>query len=273
VTQLVGALNAVATALFDRLLGGLAERAPLTALLVVSAVTGLGSVVVFRATSRQARLSTLRARMGGNLLAVWLYRHDTSVVLGLQRAIAADAVRRIALGLPSVLILAVPVALVMAQLDLRFAVRPLTLERAALVTVKWLHPPGSAELIASDGLRVEARVRIDLERETLWRVRAESPGAHRITVRTERGSADKTVLVGRDDGAVSQARTSRLGEAWWRPGEAPLPPDLGIDAIEVAYPPRRLLHAFGADASWVLVFVLGVVASGLVAARALGTVY
>jgi hypothetical protein len=272
VTRLVGALNAVATALFDRLLGGMAARAPLVTLLVLSAVTGVGAVLVFRATSRQARLSTLRARMGGNLLAVWLYRHDTSVVLALQRAIAADAVRRIALGLPSLLILAAPVALLMVQLDLRFARRPLSLDRPAIVRVKWLEAPRSAELIPSEGLRVEARVRMDAERETAWRIRAEAPGAHRIAVRTERGAAEKAVVAGAEGDAVSQARVSRLRDAWWRPGEAPIPPALGIEAIEVAYPPRRL-RVLGTDASWTVVFVLGALASGLAAARAFGTVY
>jgi hypothetical protein len=269
-SHLLGTLNGVITALFERLLRVVAGLAPLSALLIVSAVTGLVAVLVFRATSNQGKLSMLRARMSGNLLAVWLYRHDTAVVLTLQRTIAVDAMHRIALALPPCLVLALPVGLIMGQLNLRFAVRPLSLGRPAIVTVRWLEPPTWAELMPTDGLRVEASVRIHAERETVWRIRGDKPGLHRIIVRTERGSAEKSVAVGDGWGAVSQVRAARVRDMWLQPGEAPIPRTFGIASIEVTYPPLRF-PVFGADTSWLFVFTLGAAASGLVAARALGT--
>jgi hypothetical protein len=271
-THALGTVNRATTRAFDGLFALGMTWPPVSLLLAVSALVGVVAALVFHVSSNQSALARVSARMSGNLLAVWFYRHDTRTVLSLQRAIVGDAVRRILLAVPPLLILVVPLGLVMGQLHLRFAARPLPVDRPALVIVQWPKPPRWADLVATDGLQIEARVRLDSEGETVWRIRGRTTGLQRVIVRTDRGAVDKAVSVGDGSGAISQVRTARLLDAWLQPGEEPIPRASGIASITVGYPARRL-SLFGVGVSWAVVFAAGTLGGGLLAARVLGTAY
>lgn len=270
---LLGALDGWATALFDRILDPALRLGPLPFLVTVGVVTGIGAMIVFRTTSNQARLRVLRDRMSGNLLAVWLYRHDPRVVLGLQGEILRDAARRIGLTAVPALVLAVPLGLLLGQLNLRFAVGPLPVGHSTVLSVRWEEEvPARAELITSPAVEVDAGVRIDPDRKIFWRIRGREPGLHRVRVASERGSVDKFVAVGDGWGAVSQVRAAGPGALWLNPGEAPIPQGLRIGSIEVRYPPRPL-SILGVKTSWPVIFAIAAVVGGLAGGRVLRVAY
>ncbi|MEE2638916.1 MAG: hypothetical protein VYE68_16975 [Acidobacteriota bacterium] len=98
---------------------------PIWPLAAISAAAGMFLVWLFGKTSQQDRIRSVRGRVRGNLSGVKLFPHDIGVVLRLQRVIFVDTLRFMRLALAPMLIMTMPVLLIMTQLDLRFAARPL----------------------------------------------------------------------------------------------------------------------------------------------------
>ena len=132
---LIDPLNAALTAIFDLLCLPFRALPPIVGLAAISCVSGVLLVWLFGRLSDQDRIREVRDRIRGNLLGVRLFRRDVAVVLRLQRLIVGDTLRFLRLAAVPMLILAAPVVLVMVQLHLRFAVRPIEPGAAVVVTV------------------------------------------------------------------------------------------------------------------------------------------
>ena len=129
----VNAINVVLTPVFDLICWPFRALAPMWALAAISLASGILLVWLFGKASDQDRIRRIRDRIRGNLIGVRLYRHDIGVVLTLQGRIFGDTFRFMGLALVPMLIMIVPVVLIMTQLNLRFAVRPLAAGEPVLV--------------------------------------------------------------------------------------------------------------------------------------------
>ena len=269
------AVNDMLIAGFDALCWPLRRLPALWALTLVSSVVGILAVWALGRLSNQEAIRRVRTRISGNVLGLRLFRRDVGVVLGLQRRILRDTLQYMAqLTIPALVVLG-PVALVMAQLDLRFAVRPLRPGETALVTVRVRDRAalnGSVRLEAPAGVAIETPgVRVADRREVTWRVRALDAGVHALSVSIAGDEAvTKQLAAGADWGVVPRTRTG-LGavDQLLHPGEAPIAPDRTVEAIEVGYPPLDL-ELFGWRFGWLTAFLLTSLASGLAAKGLLG---
>jgi hypothetical protein len=271
----VTAVNDMLIAAFDAVCWPLRALPPLWALAFVSSVTGILAVWALGRLSNQVAIRRVRARISGNLLGLRLFRHDVGLVLGLQRRILRDTLLYMTqLVMPALVVLG-PVALAMAQLDLRFAVRPLRPGETALVTARVRDSAaltGSVRLEAPAGVAIETPgVRVAGRREVTWRVRALDAGVHALAVSIAGDEAvTKQLAAGPDWGVVPRTRTGRGAvDQLLRPGEAPIAPDRTVEAIEVGYPPLDL-ELFGWRFGWLTGFLLTSLASGLAAKGLLG---
>ena len=153
----------------------------------ISLVSGVVMVWIFGKFSEQDTIKQLRERIRGNLIAVRLFQSDIGVVLQLQRRIFGDTFSYMRYALVPMAVLLVPVLLIMTQLNLRFAARPLEPGESAVVKA-YVRDAGlldtEVSLEVSDGMTVETpAVRIPAAREVAWRVRAQTQGGHRMKVR------------------------------------------------------------------------------------------
>jgi hypothetical protein len=159
------------------------------------------------------------------------------------------------------------VLLLLVQLDLRLGARPLAPGERALVKVKLRDPAlarGDAVALAvPPGVTLETpAVRAPALAEVAWRIRADAPGRHRLSVVAGGEAADKELRVGGRWGATSLRRTGAgIADAVQHPGETPLPQGHPIEAIDVTYP-RLELSAFGVGVDWLLAFLVLSLASG-----------
>ena len=264
---LVDAGNRALTAVFDVLCLPFRGLPPLVALGALSCASGVLLVWLFGRLSDQDRIREVRDRIRGNLIGVRLFRRDVSVVLRLQGRILRDTLRFLRLAMVPMLILTAPVVLIMAQLHLRFAVRPIESGAAAVVTAtvreaSALH--GEIVLAAPAGITVETPpVRIRATREIAWRVRVDRPGRHVLRVQVGDETICKVVVGGDGWGAVPQQRTGRGALAMLlHPGESPIAGDSDVEAVEVAYPPRDL-RLLGLSVDWLVGFLMLSMACGL----------
>ena len=267
-------INASPTAVFDLLCLPLRALPPLVALAVISCASGVLLTWLFGRLSDQARIREVRDRIRGNLLGVRLFRRDVAVVLQLQARILADTLRFLRLAAIPMLILAAPILLVMVQLHLRFAVRPIEPGVSAVVTATVRdasaldRPP---VLAAPAGVTVETPpVRIRATREIAWRVRVDRPGRHVLRVQVGDETVDKTLVGGAGWGAVPQRRTGWGAlDALFHPGEPSIPFGHGIEAVEVAHPPLDL-RLLGLEVDWLVGFLVLSMVSGFACKGLLG---
>ncbi len=115
----------------------------------------------------------------------------------------------------------------------------------------------SLTLDAPAGLRVETPcVWTPSLHEGAWRIVADRPGDYDLRLRWEGHVVTKQVRVSSRVAARSPVRPpANVWDEWWHPAEAPLPADIGIDAIEVTYPSRSI-DLFHLQMPWSVVFLL-----------------
>ena len=271
---IVNAVNVVLTPVFDVICWPFRALAPIWALAVISFASGIFLVWLFGKTSDQDRIRTIRDRIRGNLIGVRLFQHDIGVVLKLQGKIFGDTFRFMGLALVPMLIMIVPVTVVITQINLRFAVRPL--ETGEPVLVKALVRDAATldlpiALDVPDGVTVDTPpVRIRSTREIAWRLHVDRPGTHALVVRVGDETLEKQLVGGKGWGPVVQRRTGRgMLDTLLYPGEPPIAAGHGLEVVEITYPPLEMsLLGFGVD--WLIGFLILSMAFGFAFKGVLG---
>ena len=271
---LVNLIHGALTPIFDVVCRPFRALPPIWALAVISFASGVLLVWLFGRTSDQARIHEVRDRIRGNLIGVRLFQRDVGVVLRLQRRIFGDTFRFMRLAVIPMLIMLPPVLLIMTQLNLRFAVRPLDPGEAAVVTAVVRDAAAldrAIALEAPEGVTVETPpVKIRATREIAWRVRVDQPGAHALRVGVGDETIDKEIAGGAGWGPVPQRRTGRGPlDTLLYPGEPPIPPGHTIEAVEIAYPPLDL-RVLGLAVDWLIGFLVLSMAFGFACKGPLG---
>ena len=251
------------------LLGALSPLWIVTAIALVLTVPILLAV---RALTDQRKVRATKNRIKGHLLELWLFRDDTRTVLRAQGRILRLNARYLLLTLKPFLVLLIPMALILIPLEGWFGFRALRPGDSAtvVVTAGGLSHPDRASIGVSDGLAVETpALRIPATREIAWRIRALRPGAHRVWIDVDGRRLEKQVTVKDGLASVSPARVSSASwETVLYPAEPPLPAGVGIERIEVDYPPASL-SVLGLHMHWLIYFVLATVVFMFALRRAL----
>ena len=209
-------------------------------LLLPAAAILLGwlTALVFRWTTRPAALRSTGKRIYGHLLEFRLFFDEPALVWRAQLALLREQARFLGLLLPGILLLSLPSAWVMWQLDAFYGHRPLNTGEAAVVTAQLSRAVGSGdrmELRGEGAVRVETPpVRIGQDRQVSWRIRASGSGKEGALDLQWNGRAfRKTVWV-----------TTRLTP----PLQALGMPKGDVESLEVDYPKT--------SAQWILWFAL-----------------
>jgi uncharacterized membrane protein (DUF106 family) len=253
------------TAVFDGLIGIFGSMNPVVGLLVVSILTGAVMLVIFRYTSNQAGIARAKELIMAYILEVRLLKDDLGLQLAAQRKILGANLRYMRYALAPMIIMLVPVLVILVQLDVRYAKRPLRAGETTLLrvevekgtdlsSVRLDLPPGvSAE---TEPLRIPDRSEVD------WRLKAERDGAHELALTVGSERAVKRLDVGERLTKLAEKRY-RPGplDVWMHPAEGPLPGGSAVRSIEVAYPERDL-RLWGIGAHWLVVFFVVSVAFG-----------
>lgn len=256
-TTLAGQLNRLLTSVFGLIFIPLQRLSPFWAMAVFSFVVGVAMLLIFGKVSNQEAIKRIRDVISGNLIGVRLFRHEIGVVLRLQGRLILDTLIYMRYSVVPMLVMLVPILLIMAQLNLRFAARPLAPGERVLVEARvrdtatlkkpiTLEAPGSE--VETSGVRIEDRGEIS------WRVRAGEAGLREMKIKAGEEIVTKDLAVDARWGAVSARRPGDgFFDAVLYPGEAPLSEASAFQSIEVRYPPLELTF-FGYHINWIVAF-------------------
>jgi len=258
VVTLVNLVNQLLTPLFDLICWPFRALPPIWAMTVISLVSGVAMVWIFGKVSDQSAIRSIRDQIRGNLIGVRLFQSDIGVVMRLQRRIFGDTMHYMRHAVVPMVVLIVPVLLIMTQLNLRFASRPVAPGEQVLVKA-FVRDTGALDeaisLETTDGVEVEtAGVRILSAREVAWRVRAVTAGQHPVTIRVGDDALESHVVAGDQWGPIPQRRTGRGAvDTLLYPGEPPIPGTHSVEAVEILYPPLEM-RVFGWTIHWLVAF-------------------
>jgi hypothetical protein len=239
-------------------------------LAAISAAAGVLAIGMFRIASRPAAIRAARRRVQANLLAIRLYRDDFAVALQAQARVFSGLLRYAASVSVPFLALLIPFAFLFAYLDANFATRALHPGERAVVEVRAARTEGW-RLEGDGGVVVETPpVRIPSRGRIAWRIRAATPGSHRMRLVSDGVQVEKEILVALGNvGAPARRAAPGLRRLLFAPAEPAIDPASGISWIEVHQPPLRF-GLFGWELHWVLVFLAVSAAVALALRRPLG---
>jgi hypothetical protein len=246
---------------------------PLIVVVLASVAMGLLTVLAFRYLSDRAALHRAKDLLSAHLLALRLFQDQIPVVVRSYGLIVVATGRYLKVALRPVLLTALPLVLLLSQMDRYLGSTPLQAGQNFLLKAK-ISKPGvldTTSLQLPNGLRETAPpVHIPSEGLIVWRVQAQQSGDYEVNVQLPPDSFSKRVLVSR---RLARLSPIRLRGRWWEriliSAEPALPAGAAISSIEVEYPPRTVAFA-GIAWNWIwLLFVLSLV-TGFVFKTALG---
>ena len=265
-------LNSFLRSLFDAALAPFRGH-PLTGLFVVSLLTAVAMLLIWKATSDQSAIVAVKRRIHACLFEIRLFNDDLRAILRAQLEILRHNLTYMRLSLVPMLWTLPPLILVIAQLQFHYGYRGLQPQEPALLKVRLANGQSgdgalsledlakpTIELQAPSGIRIETPpLWIPSQREVDWRIAAERPGDFEISVGVDGKSYTKSV---RATDQVVRRSPSRLKSSFLNqllyPAEPPLPADGPLESIEVTYPDQDI-QVFGWGLHWMVVyFVLSI---------------
>lgn len=255
-TFLLYAIHAAFHYLMKCILWPLSGLPPFWSLAVISFLTGSVMLWIFGKVSNQPAIKRVKNQIRANLLAVRLFDEHLSVFLKIEMRLLGRVLVYMKHSFAPMAVMLIPIFLLLVQLNLFYAARPLRVGESFLLKV--LLPNRAAmehvALEADTGVRVETpAVRIPSDLEIAWRLRAEKPGRHRMIVSVGDRKEDKEILVETGFGPLSVMRTAKPLDMLLYPGEPLLKESHGLRSIQVAYPNAEM-SVMGWRINWLVVF-------------------
>lgn len=266
-------LNAILNRTFDLLLGPFQAEGPWPAMVLVSLVTTMLILLIFKLTSNAKTTQRRKNRALARLLEFVLFKDDVVVSLGaFGRSMVANMAYLGTLTLPLLASL-IPMVLIVIQVSCWFSARPLRQGETTILTARLQDSVPvmgqTLTLTPSSSIVVDSEpVRTPSQNEVSWRLRVTSAyakDAKWVDLNVNGAAIRKSIVAGLP--TVSRLSPARPPAGFWaeltNPGEAPLPPDGPVTELTVRYPPAGLTLG-GRSYHWLLVFcVLTLVFGGL----------
>ncbi|UCE46535.1 MAG: hypothetical protein JSW47_13035 [Phycisphaerales bacterium] len=257
VAQIISWINVLTNAFGTIVLAPVAVLPGWLSNTIISAVTGVFFLVIFKYTSNQSAIGKVRDDIKANILALKLFKDSILVTLHAEARVFKGALLLLFHAIPPMLVMILPVSLLLAQMSLWYQSRPLLPGETAVMTVKlngnvegnWptvtIKPTSAVEVTVGP-------VRILSKQEICWEIKALENGKHHITLDVNGHQIEKELAIGDDFMRVSSTRpASNWAGILVNPAEEPFAPDSVVQAVTVDYP-KRLSKTSGAD--WWLIY-------------------
>lgn len=261
--------NSVLRTIFDGVLHPFRDVPALVGVTVMSVVTAVIMLLVFRYASDQKKMAAVKRQIHACIFEIRLFNDDLRAIVRAQVEILKHNLTYVRLTLKPMLFMIVPIVVIIAQMQFHYGYRGLRRGEDAVLTVTFKNgkEPGSlngngsrkpaVRIEAPSGLRVETdSVWIPSLNEMAWRLGAERAGEYELEIVHEGETHTKSVSVSEDIRRRSPIRLEPgfLNQLLY-PAEDPLPEESRIRSIELAYPEADV-DAFGWRVHWLIVFFI-----------------
>ena len=268
-------VNAVLRAVFDAALGPFAALSPIVPVTLAALLSGIFALLVYRWTSNQEALAAVKRRLFAHLLEVRLFNDDLRAVLQAQLRLLRENLTYLRLNLVPLLWMIVPFMLVIAQLQFHYGYDGVEVGERTLLVVDLAatdsegaaaveaEPRPPIEIEVPPGVAVETDgVWIPSLRQVVWRLRAEEPGDHELTVSTGGEAFTKSLFVADPEGGARWVRRSptrrraAILDQLLYPAEPSLPRGGPVERIDVQYAAASISFFGLFDVHWLIAFLV-----------------
>jgi len=252
--------NSIFGKIFDIIFLPFRSMSPWVAMIIVSFMTGLLMLFIFRFTSNQKEIKKVKNKIKAHLLELRLYKDSLSISLKAQGNILRCNLKYISYSAKPMLVMIIPIILILIQLNFWFGYESLAPGQKAIFKVKLKDNYNPLEIDlnveSSSGLTIETLpLRMDEENEINWRISAKEKGIHNLNIILKGERITKTVAVAQKPlSKISPIKICRnfIDELLY-PVEAPIKSDMPIKSLEITYPTRSM-NLFGWHIHWLIVY-------------------
>jgi len=250
----------ILTAIFDGLVFPFGDHRG-AALAVLSLLSGVLMIFIFKATSNQERIRVVRARFNARVLEMRIYPDDIVLIFRALGGALWENLAYLRASARPIVVLLLVILPIFIQLDERYGRAPLGAGENTLVTVTLkdgLDPMSTPVTLepADGGLAVDSRpVRVSDRREVAWRLRVTEAGVHDLRVLAVEKNYAFPVFAQASNRCIGHSRRARSAvDALIHPSLPPIPPDSPIAGVTVHYDGTDY-SLFGWQTHWLIVFV------------------
>jgi hypothetical protein len=255
-------------------------------LTAVAIVFGVLMVLLFGKLSNQEAVRRVKDEIAAAILEVYLFRRDIRLSLRAQGSLFKSGVRYLFLALGPVFILLIPFAVLLGHFNLRLGNKPLDVGSQAVLTVRVapnveldsvalnfanaVQVPGNQ---APDIMLAAGPVRVQRDRELLWRLSPQQAGRFELSVSTGATRATENVVAGADDGGpvgIFYSTEDWLLQLVYPDGSREARPSSGpIRFISLDFP-QHAYSLFGLELSWMSAFLIVSLLAGYAGSKVFG---
>ncbi len=280
----MNAINRAVTKFFDLVLTPLEAVSNEFALLVVSGVFGVLALWIFKHISWQKGIKATKDKIKGHLIEIRLYQDDLVVVSKAIVKVLARNVQYLFLNFGPFIPLAIPFALVAAQMVVRYGFEPAPVQQVVDTRLAGdgvtLSIEGESAAISSleielpEGLtQVGPIPRIPGQKKASAEFFAENPGVYDIVIRANGAETTKRFVAGAEEHnerTMQPERVSGFFMALLWPAEDTLD-GTGLSHVSFVYPESDLgWLPFSGPGGVLIIFVLASMIVGFLALKPLG---
>jgi len=246
--------------IFDALFLPFRSMSPWVGMILISFLTGLLMLFVFKWTSNQKGIQKVKNRIKAHLLELRLFKDSLSQSLRSQGNILRCNLKYISYSAKPMLVMIIPLVLILIQLNFWFGYESLNPNQSTILKIKLTEDqnPLEAQIAVqpSSGLVMETPpLRIEESHEINWRFSATQEGIQQFTVTINGETVTKKVSVAQKPlSKISPLKTNKkfLDQVMY-PTESPIKGNLPVEAIEIQYPTKSM-SLFGWKLHWLIVY-------------------
>jgi len=252
--------NSVLGKIFDALFLPFRSMSPWVGMILISFLTGLLMLFVFKWTSNQKGIQKVKNRIKAHLLELRLFKDSLSQSLRSQGNILRCNLTYISYSVKPMLVMIIPLILILIQLNFWFGYESLAPNESVLLKIKLAEDQNPLEtqitVQPSPGLMMETPpLRIEESREINWRFSAIQSGIQQFTITINGETVTKKVSVSQKPlSKISPLKTNKkfIDQVMY-PTESPIKSQIPIKSIEVKYPAKSM-SLFGWNLHWIIVY-------------------
>ena len=226
-------------------------------LFISSAVTGIIMLIIFRYTSNQQKIKSVKDIIKAYILEIRLYKDSPRIIMKAFRQILVKNAIYMRYAIVPLLFVFIPVILVLFNLNARYNYRALSANEPFLIKANVVPDVDlrSLEIEVPDEIEIlTPAVHMITENEINWKARVKKPGEYTITFRFLDRAFQKTVIAKPTNELLS---TIRSGDDFMtvlmNPAEKPLPAGSPIKSLEITYPAKEN-SILGIKMHWLIAF-------------------
>lgn len=261
--------NSLATRIFDAVFFPLNLLGPSGSIIAISILAGIALLFVYGKVSNQKAIKKVKKGIAAGIYESVLFRNDLRVSLKAQGKMFLGGVKYFGLAIPPIIILSIPCLIILAQLNLRYGVRPLAEGESAIVSVGVKDDASlfSAELTAPEGVSVTPPLRDLDNHQVSWRLDAKTSLTTDITIKIADKTTTQKIFVGEAPTKIPSETHASSWLQFFYPGSA-IPKELKdlVTEIVIKYPAKEI-NVLGMNTDWLITFLVVSILAGIVGSK------